>query len=540
MNNRLFLIVIVISLLFSSCSNTRFGMVVLDDVETYMKHAPDTALIMLRNMDSSLLVSRSVRARHALLHSMALDKNYIDLTTDSIISPAVKFYRYRGNSDERFKMLYYLGRIMQNAGQDEEAMELFAQASSLGDKVNDNSAVARCLSAMGMMYVHLYEFERAIELYTESSMLFLEAGDINAYVNDRIKIADAWWCLGEPEKIPDYLDGVRVYLDKLNKTVLSYYYSMTLRYEIDACCSVDYMETVRDYISSLPEYMINWSTVATAYLKSGSILEAEEAMKKFVLYDDNYMEEVVYRLSMATIYEAKDDYRSALVEYKSYLHLSDSIDIVKYAQDTKYIQERYEKDMTILESRNRNLTVVILLIFMAVLLSGSISHIIRINRYKEELRALLNTAVREKEALSDMLESMPMNDPELHHVLSDRIDLLNEIILCQRVTGSSNAIRLNSKIQSLLADTKEYLSTIGMSYVLNNPSFVSYLKSKGLSSWEIGYCCLYIMGYNAKEISGIMNNSQVYKISSEIRRKLGVNDGKSRLESILKNIYGRY
>ena len=139
-----------------------------------------------------------------------------------------------------------------------------------------------------------------------------------------------------------------------------------------------------------------------------------------------------------------------------------------------------------------------------------------------------------------MLESMPMNDPELHHVLSDRIDLLNEIILCHRVSGSSNSIRLNSKIQSLLADTKEYLSTIGMTYVLNNHSFVSYLKSKGLSSWEIGYCCLYIMGYNAKEISGIMNNSQVYKISSEIRRKLGVNDGKSRLESILKNIYSRY
>lgn len=540
MNNRIFLIVIVISLLFSSCSNTRHGMLVLDDIETYMKHAPDTALVMLRNMDSSLFVSRSVRARHALLHSIALDKNYIDLTTDSIIFPAVQFYKYRGSFDERFKMLYYLGRILQNAGQDEKAMEIFAQASSMGHEVNDKSAVARCLSAMGMMYVHLYEFEKAIELYTKSSMLFFEVGDINAYVNDRIKIADAWWCLGESEKIPEYLDGVRLYLDKLSKNVLSYYYSMTLRYEFDACSSDDYMETLRDYISSIPEYMINWSTVATAYLKSGSIVKAEDSMRKFILYDDNYMDEVVYRLSMATIYETKNDYRSALMEYKSYLHLSDSIDIVKYAKDTKFIQERYEKDMKILESRNRNLTVVILLIFLAVLLSGSIYYIIRINRYKEELRVLLDTAVKEKEALSDMLESMPMNDPELHHVLSDRIDLLNEIILSHRVSGSSNSIRLNSKIQSLLADTKEYLSTIGMTYVLNNHSFVSYLKSKGLSSWEIGYCCLYIMGYNAKEISGIMNNSQVYKISSEIRRKLGVNDGKSRLESILKNIYSRY
>jgi len=69
---------------------------------------------------------------------------------------------------------------------------------------------------------------------------------------------------------------------------------------------------------------------------------------------------------------------------------------------------------------------------------------------------------------------------------------------------------------------------------------VSYLKSKGLLTWEIGYCCLYIMGYNAKEISGIMNNSQVYKISSEIRRKLGYNDGKLRFESIMKSLYDKH
>ena len=89
----------------------------------------------------------------------------------------------------------------------------------------------------------------------------------------------------------------------------------------------------------------------------------------------------------------------------------------------------------------------------------------------------------------------------------------------------------------LLADTKEYLSTIGMTYVVKNPETISFLRSRGLSTWEIGYCCLYVMGYSAKEIGGIMHNNQVYKISSEIRKKLGLEGGKVKLETYLKELF---
>ena len=111
------------------------------------------------------------------------------------------------------------------------------------------------------------------------------------------------------------------------------------------------------------------------------------------------------------------------------------------------------------------------------------------------------------------------------------MELLNEIVLNQRLSLPAKSNRSKEKIESLLNDTKEYLSTIGMTYVVKNPDVVSFLKSKGLTTWEIGYCCLYVMGYNAKEISGIMQNNQVYKISSEIRKKLGLEGGKIRLET---------
>ena len=36
------------------------------------------------------------------------------LQSDSIIAPAVRYYQNHGTSDERLKMYYYSGRIMQN------------------------------------------------------------------------------------------------------------------------------------------------------------------------------------------------------------------------------------------------------------------------------------------------------------------------------------------------------------------------------------------------------------------------------------------
>lgn len=54
---------------------------------------------------------------YALLLSIALDKNYIDVTNDSIIAPAVKNYAKHGSADEKLKTRYYWGCIAMNESQ---------------------------------------------------------------------------------------------------------------------------------------------------------------------------------------------------------------------------------------------------------------------------------------------------------------------------------------------------------------------------------------------------------------------------------------
>lgn len=63
----------------------------LKDVESYISERPDSALAVLESMDRGELKSRRSEAHHALLHAMALDKNYIDVTDDSLASVAVRY-----------------------------------------------------------------------------------------------------------------------------------------------------------------------------------------------------------------------------------------------------------------------------------------------------------------------------------------------------------------------------------------------------------------------------------------------------------------
>lgn len=78
----------------------------LNKAESCMSDTPDSALAILESIDSVHFDSRKQNARYALLKSMALDKNYIDRTDDSLVNIAVNYYRHRFNASYKFKSYY--------------------------------------------------------------------------------------------------------------------------------------------------------------------------------------------------------------------------------------------------------------------------------------------------------------------------------------------------------------------------------------------------------------------------------------------------
>lgn len=103
------LAITIILLSIASCTFINVSRT-LNDVESYIMERPDSALAVLESIDRDDLNTARTKAHHALLHAMALDKNYIDVTEDSIAKVATEYYKKHGPRRNYARALYYLGK----------------------------------------------------------------------------------------------------------------------------------------------------------------------------------------------------------------------------------------------------------------------------------------------------------------------------------------------------------------------------------------------------------------------------------------------
>lgn len=113
---RPFIISVILSLFLTSCfySETRTK---LKLAESQLQTKPDSCLAVISSIDQSNLRTRKEKARYALLMSAALDKNYIDVYSDSLITIATDYYSLRNDPRRRMMANYYLGLIQNRLGE---------------------------------------------------------------------------------------------------------------------------------------------------------------------------------------------------------------------------------------------------------------------------------------------------------------------------------------------------------------------------------------------------------------------------------------
>lgn len=134
-----------------SCADKNAALL-LDKAENIMETQPENAMAILDSLHSAGIRGRENNARYALLYSIALDKNYIDETDDSLVNIAAHWYKRHGTADEKLKTWYYKGRVHQNAGDNETAMESFVTAEQWADKTDDLVTTGMLYSAKATIY----------------------------------------------------------------------------------------------------------------------------------------------------------------------------------------------------------------------------------------------------------------------------------------------------------------------------------------------------------------------------------------------------
>ena len=187
-------------------------------------------------------------------------------------------------------------------------------------------------------------------------------------------------------------------------------------------------------------------------------------------------------------------WRKTILEHAGSIEMTDTLQ----RQNARIIQERYADKYELVEKRRQTWAIVLaafgILAFCIMI----------IRRYARRLKQ--------------------KPDDEAMTLIRQRLTVLDKV-LASHISSDDKAYRISEEeIENLISDRESFLISTKVVFKENHPKFISILEQKGLTDWEIGYCCLYTLGLKGKEVGEFIQKKRHYIISSDIRKKLGLGE----------------
>ena len=542
------LFILALTLTLVACNRHSEHWATITEMETIIEERPDSVLNVLQSIDTDELIGDEERAKHALLLSMALDKNYIDKTDFEVLQPAIDYYEDNGSATDKLRTYYYQARIYDNAGNNAAAMECFVKAISEGDGSNDILTKARTYFAQSKIYYYLCEWDNFIETSIGAASYFQEAGAYNSYANCVVGIINGYTLKDDPENAMLYINECKRMLSSINSDRLAYFYSAYLVYVTKYGSKQEISSLIDEYKNAVPVTNIDWLTLANAYIKLGQYEDALQAIEQYK-YSANTSEEIKYKVLKSKIYENQGRYEESLRAYKEYMVVSDSTNYAIMRQDTKFVEERHNLEMAKAQETDAKNKRTIAIMACVVALIGSLLVIMIIRRRlqishaknreleveKQKYEQLYADAIAERDALTKMVEDSSVRE-EAKAVIKARLDVLNKVIISQ-ITGTTSANKkAYEELELLLADKETFIESTRLTIEGNNPEFITALKRRGLTDEEINICCLYAIGLKGKDIKAYTSQPRHYNQSADIRHKLGLTESDTNLSIFIRDM----
>lgn len=174
--NRLSLLffLILFSMLLSCTGNKAYDQQ-LSKADSIMDIADDSAQIAIKMLDALKpewsKFTKAQRMRYDLLYHKAMNKAYIDFTSDSTMLAVVDYYEHHGTANDRMLAYYILGCVYRDMHEAPMALEYYNKATEQADTAAqdcDYATLCRVYSQMGVLfskqylpYQELFSFEKA-------------------------------------------------------------------------------------------------------------------------------------------------------------------------------------------------------------------------------------------------------------------------------------------------------------------------------------------------------------------------------------------
>lgn len=531
----------------------------MDRAESLMEQRPDSALSTLDSITPAALAPGEQSARYALLRSMALDKNYIDTTDFAVLQPAIDYYPTNGTPDQKLRTYYYQGRIYQNAGNEDSAMQAFMRGRDNEKFATDTLLRAHLLVAQGGIFYKTYKF--------------------NDFINNNLNAADLYMKIGrtryEIKSLAKALNGSVINNDKmLADSILAILNTKVLQnpefQPLLVQSSLSYIINFGNYdeIKNATEYYstfnnLNGETILDLIRGLCKIGDKDNAKRLFdiVEADSATRESLKFLAVKPEVLQTTGDTEGALKSYKNFYDKLDTIHTKLFSQDLLFAKKRHELEIVaLLEKQNKRkitwislctasvLFIIIIFIYYRLRLAKAKALIEKkeikqlqleqenLQKEKEKMSLEKQAAELESQNLrleiaqleseqynlkNILLQKKELSDP-LKDVIKQRLDMLNSLLAKEISDNDIYAQPYNKWIESIHSDKLEFMNSTRLAFTASHPAFIEYLETHNLTTDEINHLCLYALGLRGKEIGEYMQQKRHYHIISEIRKKLGI------------------
>ena len=338
-------LIFLLFLLSATSIMAKGATVELDKLEKEISCKPDSVLAILNDINPQELRGRESKARYALLLSQALDKNGMDIKSDSLISPAVRYYSRRGTPDRRLRMNYYRGRIAENSGNPDEAMEWFKKGEEYVPACSDYATAGRLYSHKSVLYYNIFDYNDALSNAKISSDFFLKAADTLNFSYRSLDIAGILLLCNNPTDAEKSIESLPEFFDVLPSPCKAQYFN----HKIDAALmrknSEDTSALLEECLMVLPDLAYFPSlemTIARAQLFCDRPEESLSLLESCKEHDSSFSSSPSFHLLLSEVQAALGNYEEALKEYKANREINREMAKAALESDTKFVEEKYE------------------------------------------------------------------------------------------------------------------------------------------------------------------------------------------------------
>lgn len=535
------------------CGNHTAVKGVLDSAEAIMNERPDSALVLLENIDSAAVRGRATAARYSLLLSMALDKNVIDTADISIILPAVRYYERRGDDLSKARTFFYYGRVLQNGNDNEAALEAVSKAELYADRTDDLYLQGLIADCKGRIYESSDELDEALQHYVQAADAFRS---LNLRINEMYMlemISGIYVLSNDSEKALEYAQDARDIA--LEAGDASEIISTTLDAALAFYVGGDFQKALSELTGAADVYFSSvipssfYMLLSQIFLSIGDIASARDyAMLQLEIEKASVPSSAIYAL-LEKIEYAAGNYKLSCEYYDKCLDAMDIQRQIEYEESVHEADMRYKNGelREIIKAQEKHLRDIIIIWSLAIVSVAAIGlaavqmrrrqllkNEAEINEYRNKISTF--------QEYSALLEKVKNSVPEKNELINHQVEVLSKLM--------SILVRTQSKmkppeyrefvelVRKRSAGGDEILNTLRSTFDTQYPEVKGWLRDEHLSEKDMDIYMLTNLGCSASVTAYIIGTTEGYIFNrrSMLRKKFGLTDEKMSLNEHIKII----